>query len=116
MASRVGIAILGVLLAWPVAAAAQREPVFRTERGGPELSVITRAATGVQPKSVSVSPDGRRVVVCNFGRPDRDNVFVYDAETLEHTGTVTFAGNAVESAPMKTSNCCCVTSSESSES
>lgn len=88
--------LLSLLLAAP--AAAQRAPVFRTERGGPELAVLARAATGVQPKSVSVSPDGRRVVVCNFGRPDRDNVFVYDSETLERTGVVSFEGNAVESA------------------
>ena len=86
------------LLALPSAVSAQRVPVFRTERGGPELRVATRAATGVQPKSVAVSPDGRRVVVCNFGRPDRDNVFVYDSETLERTGVAQFEGNAVESA------------------
>ncbi|MCA9605785.1 MAG: YncE family protein [Myxococcales bacterium] len=86
------------LVALPIPASAQRTPVFRTERGGPELHVAARAATGVQPKSVNVSPDGRRVVVCNFGRPDRENVFVYDAETLERTGLVEFEGNAVESA------------------
>ena len=40
-------------------------------------------ATGVQPKSVNVSPDGTRVVVCNFGFADHDNVFVYDAITLD---------------------------------
>lgn len=79
-------------------ARAQRTPIFRTERGGPRLSVSARAATGVQPKSVNVSPDGRRVVVCNFGRPDEDNVFVYDALTLERLGSVSFEGNAVESA------------------
>lgn len=79
-------------------AAAQRPRVFRTEAGGPTLEVTARAATGVQPKSVSVSPDGTRVVVCNFGRPDHDNVYVYDALTLERTGAVHFEGNAVESA------------------
>ena len=77
---------------------AQAQPPSRTERGGPTMNVAARAATGVQPKSVNVSPDGRRVVVCNFGRPDRDSVFVYDAMTLERTGAVTFEGNAVESA------------------
>lgn len=89
------------LLAIALAAApavAQRAPIFRTVRGGPRLTVAARAPTGVLPKSVNVSPDGARVVVCNFGRPDRDNVFVYDAETLERTGVVSFEGNAVESA------------------
>lgn len=75
-----------------------REPIFRTSAGGPDLEVVARAATGVQPKSVNVSPNGERVVVCNFGRPDRDNVFVYDSESLELVGRVNFEGNAVESA------------------
>jgi YVTN family beta-propeller protein len=90
-----------VLVPYPGAApaevAAQRTPIWRTERGGPVLEVVARAATGVQPKSVAVSPDGETVVVCNFGRPDRDNVFLYDA-ALRERGRVHFAGNAVESA------------------
>lgn len=72
--------------------------MWRTEPGGPTLRVAERAETGRQPKSVSVSPDGRRVVVCNFGHPDHDNVSVYDALTLAPLGTVSFDGNAVESA------------------
>lgn len=79
-------------------ALAQRPRPFCTQAGGPRVEVAARAATGAQPKSVSVSPDGARVVVCNFGRPDHDNVYLYDAETLARTGAVHFAGNAVESA------------------
>lgn len=90
--------ILLAVLLLPASAHAQRARIWRTERGGPQLRVTARAATGVQPKSVNVSPDGERVVVCNFGRPGRDNVFVYDSETLEQTGRVHFEGNAVESA------------------
>ena len=77
---------------------AVRTPVIRTERGGPRLRVVQHVRTGIQPKSVEVSPDGRQVWVANFGRPDRDNVFVYDAESLERIGTVEFVGNAVETA------------------
>lgn len=73
-----------------------RPSVFHTEHGGPELMVSQTVATGVQPKSVNVSPDGTRVVVCNFGFADRDNVYVYDAMTLERVGVLTFTGNAVE--------------------
>lgn len=80
-----------------VAPAAHAQPIFRTVEGGPRLTVEARVATGVQPKSVTVSPHGLRVVVCNFGRPDVDNVSVYDAYTLELVGTVSFEGNAVES-------------------
>jgi YVTN family beta-propeller protein len=70
--------------------------VFHTVSGGPELAVSQTVRTGVQPKSVNVSPDGTRVVVCNFGFADHDNVFVYDAMTLERVGILTFTGNAVE--------------------
>jgi YVTN family beta-propeller protein len=73
-----------------------RPSVFRTEHGGPALEVSQVVRTGVQPKSVDVSPDGTRVVVCNFGFADRDNVYVYDAMTLERVGVLTFPGNAVE--------------------
>ena len=70
----------------------------RTAHGAPALHVVQQVRTGVQPKSVEVSPDGRFVWVCNFGRAGADNVFVYDAETLAHVGTVAFEGNAVETA------------------
>ncbi len=82
----------------PCGVEAQRPRVVRTERGGPRLHVVQRVRTGIQPKSVEVSPDGRHVWVANFGRRNRDNVFVYDAETLEQVGTVEFEGNAVETA------------------
>ncbi len=74
----------------------RRPRVVRTARGAPELHVVATVQTSVQPKSVEVSPDGRRVWVCNFGRAGEDNVFVYDSETLDHVGTVEFEGNAVE--------------------
>jgi YVTN family beta-propeller protein len=89
------LTLVAVLAGLP-ALAQQRGVRFR--RGGPALEVAARARTNVQPKSVSVSPDGTRVVVCNFGRPDQDNVYVYDARTLERVGAVSFQGNAVESA------------------
>ena len=82
----------------PCDAGAQARGVERTHRGGPALRVSQRVITGVQPKSVTLSPDGRRVWVCNFGRPDRDNMKVYDADSLELVGTVNFEGNAVETA------------------
>src|SRR5690606_26806936 len=61
----VGAALALAVLAVP-AQAQERPPIFRTEHGGPRLAVAARARTGVQPKSVRVSPDGTRVVVCNF--------------------------------------------------
>lgn len=92
------IAAFAVLSALPLPAAAQRARIFSTDYGGPRLRVSARVETEVQPKSVSVSPDGRRLAVCNFGRAGHDNVFLYDSETLEHVGAVHFEGNAVESA------------------
>ena len=89
---------LALLAALPVVALAQRPPIFRTSWGGPRLRVSARVATELLPKSVSVSPDGRRLAVCNFGRAGHDNVFLYDSETLARLGAVHFEGNAVESA------------------
>lgn len=76
----------------------RRRAVWRTRHGGPAIEVVARVRTGVQPKSVTVSPDGTRVVVCNFGQLDRDNVYVLDATTLERVAVIEFAGNAVEAA------------------
>ncbi|MDQ3032884.1 MAG: YncE family protein [Myxococcota bacterium] len=76
--------------------ATQVEP-FHTRHGGPRLEVVARVRTGVLPKSVSVSPDGTRLAVCNFGRPDAESVFLYDAATMRRTAVIEFAGNAVES-------------------
>jgi YVTN family beta-propeller protein len=86
--------------AWPLARAelGHRPPGSSTRAGGPRLEIVARADTGSQPKSVNVSPDGSRVVVCNFGYRDHDNVWVYNAQTLEHVGTINFRGNAVETA------------------
>lgn len=70
---------------------------FQTRHGGPRMSVVARARTGVLPKSVSVSPDGATVAVCNFGRPDVEGVYLYDAATLERIAEIPFSGNAVES-------------------
>jgi len=76
----------------------RRHRVWRTTRGAPRLEIVARARTHVQPKSVEVSPDGTQVWVANFGRADRQNVYVYDADTLDRVGQVDFPGNAVETA------------------
>jgi YVTN family beta-propeller protein len=65
-------------------------------RGGPALAVTARVRTGSLPKSVETSPDGRFVVVCNFGRLDEDNLWVYDATTLDVVARVSVRGNPVE--------------------
>ncbi len=85
------------MLTWVFAAAAWMAPPIAAP-GGPVLEVQQRVATGIQPKSVTVSPDGTTLVVCNFGEDRRDNVFLYDVETLTRTATVKFEGTAVESA------------------
>jgi YVTN family beta-propeller protein len=55
-----------------------------------------RVRTGPQPKSVTLSPDGTELWVCNFGILDRKNVTVFDAETMDEKAEITFPGNAVE--------------------
>lgn len=81
-----------------LASGRRRQRLFRTRHGGPALHVLARARTDLLPKSVTISPDGNRVVVCNFGRADHDNVWVYDASSLARVGVIDFAGNAVEAA------------------
>jgi YVTN family beta-propeller protein len=94
----IAFSLVVLALALPISGqeGAPRPRVFETVRGGPSMEVSGHVLTGVQPKSVDVSPDGTRVVVCNFGFADHDNVFVYDALTLERVGVATFPGNAVE--------------------
>jgi YVTN family beta-propeller protein len=98
LAPLIAIALLAIVPSTkPCSVSAQQSRVVRTARGGPRrLRVVGRVPAGIQPKSVAVSPDGRRVFVATFGRPDRDNVRVYDSETLAHVGTIEFEGNAVE--------------------
>jgi YVTN family beta-propeller protein len=62
------------------------------------LEVAARVKTGVQPKSVTMSPDGAQLWVCNFGYSGRKNVYVYDSTNLERVARVEFEGNAVETA------------------
>ena len=68
----------------------------RTVAGGARFGVIGRAPTGIQPKSVQVSPNGRMVYVCNFGRPGFRTVTVHDPDTLQRVRAIEFEGNAVE--------------------
>jgi len=65
-------------------------------KGGPTLEITRRVRTGVQPKSIAMSPSGDRMYVCNFGLAGRRNVYVYDTTTLEKVGRIDFPGNAAE--------------------
>jgi YVTN family beta-propeller protein len=80
----------------PVEPEPEPEPPTMVSPGGPELAIIRRVRTGAQPKSVTVSPDGSRLYVCNFGFSGRRNVGVYDAQSLERVGYIHFPGNAAE--------------------
>ena len=63
----------------------------------PELAVQARIKTGIQPKSVSVSPYEDRVAICNFGQAVNRNVVIRDATTLDRLVQVDFRGTATES-------------------
>ena len=82
---RLWVIALSFLSVFPAAVLAQRPVIFRTEWGGPRLRVSARVATGLLPKSVTVSPDGRLLAVCNFGRTGEDNVFLYDSDSGLYT-------------------------------
>ncbi|NMC70581.1 MAG: YncE family protein [Myxococcales bacterium] len=75
-------------------AAAEEAPRAPARR----LRVVGRVETGVQPKGVTVSPDGRTLLVTNFGQREGKNIYFYDAETLERTATIDLeSANVVES-------------------
>ena len=63
----------------------------------PRLRVATRVKSGTQPKSVSVSPEGRSVAVCNFGQSNDRNVVVLSPDDLSERVAVDFEGTATES-------------------
>lgn len=65
----------------------------------PKLEVTQTAETGSMPKAVVVSPDGKNLVVTNFGFWKNRNVYWYDPATLKKIGQTDFDdkdGNAVE--------------------
>lgn len=65
----------------------------------PALSVTKTVETGSQPKAVVVSPDGKSLVVTNFGFWKTRNLYWYDPGTLAKIGQTDFDdkdGNAVE--------------------
>ncbi len=79
-------------------------PLGEAQPGGAALIEVARVRTGVQPKSVRVSPDGRWLAVPNFGYSGRKSVYLYDATSLERIGEVAFKGNGVETAYVPESN------------
>lgn len=65
----------------------------------PKLEVTQTADTGSMPKAVVVSPDGKNLIVTNFGFWKTRNVYWYDPQTLKKIGQTDFNdkdGNAVE--------------------
>ncbi len=64
----------------------------------PKIEVQAAAPTGSLPKGVSLSPDGRRLFVTNYGVKDHGNVTIYDAANLQRLDTVDVPGVVVESA------------------
>jgi YVTN family beta-propeller protein len=64
----------------------------------PLLDVHAQVPTGAMPKGVSLSPDGQRLYVANYGQLDRGNITVHDARTLRRLARFDLPGIAVETA------------------
>ncbi len=62
----------------------------------PSLEVQEVADTGSMPKGVTVSPDGTRLYVTNFGQANGHNISVYD-DSLAPLGNIDLPGDVVES-------------------
>jgi YVTN family beta-propeller protein len=65
--------------------------------GGTYFRLWGGAPTGSQPKGTSVSPDGSKIFVTNFGQNASKNVYRYDPQTLALKAKANFSGNAIES-------------------
>lgn len=63
----------------------------------PHADVQQVAPTGSMPKGVSISPDGTRLYVTNYGQLDHDNVSIVDAQSLAVLGHIDVPGIVVES-------------------
>jgi YVTN family beta-propeller protein len=63
----------------------------------PQVEVQEVAETGVMPKGASVSPDGSRFYVTNFGQENTKNITIYDTQTLALLDTIHVPGIVVES-------------------
>ena len=68
-----------------------------TALAAPQLEVQEVAATGSMPKGVTLSPDGARLYVTNFGQANGKNVSIYDAQTLAPVADIDVPGIVVES-------------------
>ena len=62
----------------------------------PKLEVQEVAETGAMPKGATLSPDGSRFFVTNFGQANGDNIRVYDTHTLAKLATIDLRGIVVE--------------------
>ena len=93
-----------LVLAFSLADAHARKRTPRPRRigysvtlGGNTFRIWGAGRTGIMPKGVSVSPDGKRIYVTNFGRRHRHNLDVYNAKTFLPVRKVSFRGNTIES-------------------
>src|SRR4051812_41623326 len=64
----------------------------------PEIAVLQGVSTGSMPKGATLSPDGTRVYVANYGQANRRNITVYDSTTLALLDTIDVPGIVVETA------------------
>ena len=64
----------------------------------PRIEVQEVAPTGSMPKGATLSPDGSRFYVTNFGQFDTKNVTIYDAHTLAMLDQIDVPGIICESA------------------
>jgi YVTN family beta-propeller protein len=62
----------------------------------PKIELQEVADTGSMPKGVSLSPDGTRLFVTNFGMANGHNITIYDATTLAPLGAIDLPGVVVE--------------------
>ncbi|MEO7093124.1 MAG: hypothetical protein ABI175_07735, partial [Polyangiales bacterium] len=74
---------LGAVAVWGLIVAAGAFLSSVAIAKAPKLEVTQMEPTGSMPKAVTVSPDGKHLVVTNFGQWGHHNLFWYDPVTLK---------------------------------
>lgn len=95
-AASIGVALF--IFAGQASARNRRRVGDYVKLGGEKFVIWGSAAAGVMPKGASITPDGKKMFVSNFGRPNRNIISVFSLPSLKKIKDMSFRGNSIETA------------------